>query len=176
MCEWVVFLGNAMVGWKSVIFCSGKFSEFQAKNKHKKLVLRIRDVYPGSWFLPIPDPGSKNSSKREGGGVKKNSWHTFFCSHKFHIIEHYFIFEMLKKKLLVNFQRIIELFTQKIFTKLSKIWVRDPEKPIPDPGSRGQKSTGSRIRVRNTAKNIKNIINGSAEPSPMQERIQELVE
>jgi len=23
-------------------------------------VLRIRDVYPGSWFLPIPDPGSRN--------------------------------------------------------------------------------------------------------------------
>ncbi len=23
-------------------------------------VLRIRDVYPGSWFLRIPDPGSKN--------------------------------------------------------------------------------------------------------------------
>jgi hypothetical protein len=27
------------------------------------------------------------------------------------------------------------------------------EKPIPDPGSRGQKVTGSRIRIRNTAKN-----------------------
>ncbi len=32
--------------------------------------------------------------------------------------------------------------------------IRDPgpgKKPIPDPGSRGQKGTGSRIRVRNTA-------------------------
>jgi hypothetical protein len=29
--------------------------------------------------------------------------------------------------------------------------IRDPEKPIPDPGSRGQKDTGSRIRIRNTA-------------------------
>ena len=29
-------------------------------------VWRIRDVYPGSRFLPIPDPGSKNSNKREG--------------------------------------------------------------------------------------------------------------
>jgi hypothetical protein len=26
-----------------------------------------------------------------------------------------------------NFQRIIELFAQKIFTKLSKIWVWDPD-------------------------------------------------
>jgi hypothetical protein len=61
---------------------------------------------------------------------------------------------MLKKKIWANFQRIIELFTQKIVTKLSKIWVWDlgsepgTEKNlfrIPDPGSRGQKSTGSRI-------------------------------
>jgi hypothetical protein len=65
----------------------------------------------------------------------------------------------------------MELFTQKIVNKLSKIWVwvpgsdiRDPgfeirhprsgiqdprsgigKKPIPDPGSRGQKDTGSQI-------------------------------
>ncbi len=60
---------------------------------------------------------------------------------------------MLKKKIWANFQRIIELFTQNIVTKQSKIWVWDPEKkPIPDPGSRvqGQKGTGSRIRIRNT--------------------------
>jgi hypothetical protein len=61
--------------------------------------------------------------------------------------------EVLKKKIWANFQRIIELFAQKIFTKLSKVWVWDPgsgKKPIPDPGSRGQKGTGSRIRIRNT--------------------------
>ncbi len=59
---------------------------------------------------------------------------------------------MLKKKILANFQRIIEFFTQKIVTKLSKVWVWDPgseirKKPIPNPGSRGQKGTGSRIRI-----------------------------
>jgi hypothetical protein len=36
-------------------------------------------------ILPIPDPGSKNSNKREGS--KKICYHTFFCSHKFHKIE-----------------------------------------------------------------------------------------
>jgi hypothetical protein len=56
---------------------------------------------------------------------------------------------MLKKKCWANFQRIIELFTQKIVTKLSKIWVWDPGSGknlfrIRDPGSRGQKGTGSR--------------------------------
>jgi hypothetical protein len=60
---------------------------------------------------------------------------------------------MMKKKIRANFQRIVELFTQKIVTKLSKIWVWDPgsgiwKKPIPDPGSRGQKGTGSRIWIR----------------------------
>jgi hypothetical protein len=44
---------------------------------------------------------------------------------------------MLKKKLWANFQRIVEVFTQKIFNMLSNIW--------------GQKGTGSRIRIRNTA-------------------------
>jgi hypothetical protein len=34
-------------------------------------VLRIRDVYPGSGFFSIPDPGSKNSNKRKRGVKKK---------------------------------------------------------------------------------------------------------
>jgi hypothetical protein len=42
---------------------------------------------------------------------------------------------MLKKKIWANFQRIIELFTQKIATKLSKIWVWDPGSGSRDPGS-----------------------------------------
>ncbi len=58
------------------------------------------------------------------------------------------MFKMLKKQIWANFQRIIEL-TQKIVTKLLKygFGIRDPrswirKKPIPDPGSRGQKGTG----------------------------------
>jgi hypothetical protein len=112
-------------------------------------------------FIPdpgsrIPDPGSKNSNKREMW--KKISCHTFLCSHKFHKIVNYFSFEVLKKKIWANFQKIIELFTKKIVKKLLKIWSWDPgsgirKKPIPDPGSRGQKAPnpGSRIRIRNTA-------------------------
>jgi hypothetical protein len=34
--------------------------------REKKSVLRIRDVYPGSCFLSIPDSGSNNSNKRKG--------------------------------------------------------------------------------------------------------------
>jgi hypothetical protein len=55
---------------------------------------------------------------------------------------------MLKKKIWANFQRIIELFTQKIVTRLSKIWGWDPRSGknifrIPDPGVK--KGTGSQI-------------------------------
>jgi hypothetical protein len=85
------------------------------------------DFYPSR----IPDLGSKNSSKEM---CEKICCHTFFCSHKFHIIENYFIFEMLKKIMWASFQRIIELFTQKFVTNLSKIWVWDPGSEIRDPG------------------------------------------
>jgi hypothetical protein len=56
----------------------------------------------------------------------------------------------------------MDLFTQKIVPKLTKVWVWDPrsgirKKPIPDPGSRGQNGTGSRIRIRNTEKNIPSV-------------------
>jgi hypothetical protein len=42
---------------------------------------------------------------------------------------------VLEKKIWANFQRIIELFTQKTVTKLSKVWVWDPGSGIRDPGS-----------------------------------------
>ncbi len=88
-------------------------------------------------ILPIPDPGSripdpKIVTKERG---EKNLLSYFFCSHKIHKIEYYVIFEMLKKKIWANFQRIVEVFTQKIFNMLSNIWVWDPGSGIRDPGS-----------------------------------------
>jgi hypothetical protein len=59
-------------------------------------VLRIRNVYPGSSFLTIPDPGSNNSNKRDW---VKISCPTFFCSHKYHKIDNYFIIEQAKKNI-----------------------------------------------------------------------------
>jgi hypothetical protein len=102
-------------------------------------------------FIPDPDffpsriPDPKTATKERG---EKKNCHTFLCSHKFHKIVHYFSFEGLKEKIWASFQRIIELFTQKIVTKLSKIWIWDPGsgknlfripvpgvKKAPDPGS-----------------------------------------
>ncbi len=104
-------------------------------------------------FIPDPgsrisDPGSKNSNKREGW--KKICCHNFLCSHKFHKTANYFSFEVVKKKICAYFQRIIELFTFLLFTKLSKIWIWDPrsgirKKPIPDPGFQIQGSKRHQI-------------------------------
>jgi hypothetical protein len=121
-------------------------------------VLRIRDVYPGSRILifthpgsRISDPGSKNSKKRDGW--QKSVVIPFYVATNFTKLKIIFSFEVLNKKLWAKFQRIIELFTPNIVTKLSKIWVWDPGSEIGDPektysGSRGQKGTGSRIRIR----------------------------
>jgi hypothetical protein len=58
-------------------------------------VLRIRDVYPGSW---ISDAGFQNSKKKRA--TKKNYLsYLFFCSDKYHKIENYFICELGKEKL-----------------------------------------------------------------------------
>jgi hypothetical protein len=97
----------------------------------------------------IPDP--KTAIKERG--EKKISCHTFFCCHKFHKIENYFVFGMLKKKIWANFQRITELFTQKIVINFSLMGLGSG---IRDTRSgknlfrRGQKGNGSRIRIRNT--------------------------
>jgi hypothetical protein len=97
-------------------------------------------------FIPDPKTATKES------GEKKISCHTFFCSHNFHKIEHYLIFEILKKRIWANFQRIIELCTQKIVTMLSKygFGIRDLRSGIrinlfriPDPGVKKAPDPGS---------------------------------
>ena len=113
---------------------------------------RIRD--PDFYSSRIPDP--KTARKR---WVKIIFLSYFFCSHKFHIIENYFIFEMLKKKIWANFHRT----TRKIVTKLSKIWIWDPGSGknlfrIPDPGVKKAPDPGSRIRIRNTAAKYKSRV------------------
>jgi hypothetical protein len=55
---------------------------------------------------------------------------------------------VLKKKIWANFQRVIELFTQKIVNKFSKIWIWDPgsgKNLFRIPGSRIQGSKRHRI-------------------------------
>jgi hypothetical protein len=111
------------------------------------------DFYPSR----IPDLGSRISDPKT---VTKERGEKKLLSYFFFVVTNFtkliiVIFGMLKKKIWANFQRIVEVFTQKIFNMLSNIWVWDPGSEIRDPektysGSRGQKGTGSRIRNRNT--------------------------
>ena len=121
-------------------------------------VLRIRDVYPGSRILIFTHPGSRISDPKTATkerGEKKLDVKPFYVATKFNKIVNYFSFEVLKKKIWANFQRIIALFNKKIAKKLFKIWSWDPgsgKNPfrIPDPGIKKAPDPGSRIRIRNT--------------------------
>jgi hypothetical protein len=62
---------------------------------------------------------------------------------------------MLKKKIWASFQRIIELFTQKFVTKLSKIWVWDQGSEIRDPG---KTYSGSRIQVQGSKRHRTTLV------------------
>jgi hypothetical protein len=156
--------------WNSALNVSRCFSINTCNTVHKS---RVADSVadPGCFFrIPdpdfypsrIPDLGSKNSTVPKEKDEKNFCYHTFFCSHKFHKIEYYVIFEMLKKKILANFQRIVEVFTQKIFNMLSNTWVWDPgsgknlfripdpgDKKAPDPGSATMVADPDWIRIRN---------------------------
>jgi hypothetical protein len=79
---------------------------------------------------PIPDTGSNNSTKRGG---KIFFCPTIFCSHKYHKIVNNFIFEQAKKIDLAKALKVLVLFAQKFVTKLSKLWVWDPEKTYSEP-------------------------------------------
>jgi hypothetical protein len=78
---------------------------------------------PDPDFCPfrIPDLGYRIQKQQQQRGVKKICGPTFIlCCHKYHKIENYFIFELMKKKIWANLQRIIEIFIQKIVIKASK--------------------------------------------------------
>ena len=124
-------------------------------------MLRIRDVSPGSRILIFTHPGSRISDPKTATkerGEKKLDVKPFYVATKFNKIVNYFSFEVLKKKILANFQRIIELFnlfTKKNVKKLFKIWSWDPgsgKNPfrIPNPGVKKAPDPGSWIRIRNT--------------------------
>jgi hypothetical protein len=67
-------------------------------------------MFSGLSWIPVPDiyaymisdPGFNNSNKRGGGGGGKISFLPFLCSHIYHKIENYFIFEQVKKKIRSN--------------------------------------------------------------------------
>ncbi len=112
-------------------------------------VLRIRDVYPRSWFLPIPDPGSQNSNWREGW--KKICCHSILCSHIFHKIENNFSLKCWRKKFGPIFKELYNFIPKKLSPNSQKSEIRDPRSRKNLFRILGSKGTGSRIQIRNTA-------------------------
>ncbi len=116
-------------------------------------VLRIRDVYPGSWFLPIPDLGSRIQKQQTKERGEKNFLSYLFLQAQMSQNWILFYFWNAEEKNLSQFSRNYGSFYPKIVTKLPKMWVwdsgseiRDPEKNlfrIPDPGVKKEPDPGS---------------------------------
>ncbi len=105
---------------------------------------------PGSWFLPIPVPGSRipypKIAKKERG-EKKFAIILFFVVTNFTKLNIILVLKCWRKKFGPIFKELLKFLPEK-FSLCSQIYgfgIRDPGsgKPIPDPGSRGQKGTGS---------------------------------
>ncbi len=84
----------------------------------------------GSWFLPIPDPGSRIQKQLQKRGVNK-FLSNIFCSHKFHKMYNYFILNCSRKKTEPNFKELGNFLPKKLSLSSQKY-----EFGIPDPGSR----------------------------------------
>ncbi len=127
-----------------------------------KPVLRIRDVYPGPRILifthpgfRISDLGSKNSNKRE---VWKKKLSYLLLEPQISQNVKLFYFWNVEEKIWANFQRIIELFAQKLFLSSQNygFGIRDPEKTYsgsrgqkaPDPGSATLLSTNNKVKLK----------------------------
>ncbi len=101
------------------------------------------DFYPSR----IPDLGPPNRQQQLKGGGGIFLFYLFFVATNFTKSN----FFTGTENIWANRQRIILLFTQKIVSKLSKVWVLHLVKPIPDPWYRIWWSKRHRIRIRNTA-------------------------
>jgi hypothetical protein len=98
---------------------------------------------PGSWFLPIPDPGSKNSNKREGW--KKNRVITFYVATNFTKLHIILVLMCRRKKFGPIFKELYNFLSKKLSISSLKygFGIRDPGKTYS--GSRIQGSKRHRI-------------------------------
>jgi hypothetical protein len=113
---------------------------------------------PRSWILDLgSDPPSLIQQQQQKEEREKLNVFPFY-SNKFHKIVNYFLFELVQKEnpsQLTNNYCIV-LFTRKIVTKLSKIWV-----------GMGIQDRGSEIRVLRSGKNYPGSRGVKKAPDPV---------
>ncbi len=116
-------------------------------------------IIPDPDFYPsrIPDP--KTATKERG--EKKLVVILFYVATNFTKLKIILVLKCRRKKFGPIFKELFNFLPQKLPQSYQKygFGIRDPGYEIRDPektysGSRGQKGTGSRIRIRNTRKNI----------------------
>ncbi len=105
-------------------------SEYNSNEIDKLSVLRIRDVYPGSWFLFFTHPGSRildsdPKTATDERSEKKFDGIPFYENTNFTKLKIILVLK-LKEKIWGQFSKNYRTFFKKIVTKLSKIWVWDP--------------------------------------------------
>ncbi len=124
-------------------------------------MLRIQDVYPGSWFLPIPDPGSRIPDPKTTIVVKP-----FFVATNFTKLDIILFLIYWRKKFGLIFQELLKFLPQKLSPSPQKVISKKTRKnyfllrtkragPNPDPVVRG---TVPRIRNRTKMARIRNTV------------------
>ncbi len=93
-------------------------------------VWRIRDVYPGSWFLPIPDPGSRIPDPKTGR--KERGEKFFFVATNFTKCKIILFFNCSRKKFGPNFKELWNFLPKKLPLSSQKyeFGIRDPRSGI----------------------------------------------
>ncbi len=124
----------------------------------------------GSGMLPIPDPGSLIPDPRtatKDRGEKIFFVKPFFVATNFTKLNIILFLICWRKKFGPIFQKLLKFLPKKLSPKYMGLGsgirdprsgIRDPEKTysgsqIPDPGVKKAPDPGSRIRIRNTARN-----------------------
>jgi hypothetical protein len=130
---------------------SGAGNTFFFFSYHMERCMFLVMLIPDPGFFPsrFSDPTfNKNAKKKRG---KKCVVLSFICSHKFHQILHYLMFEQVQKKIGVSWHKIKVFFTKK--NKKNCYYalkyglgsgIRDPEKTRSRIRIKGSKNTRSR--------------------------------
>ena len=116
----------------------------------------------GSWFLPIPDPGSRTSDPGSKNSNKRQRWKKFFVK-PFFVATNFTKLNIIiflicwRKKFGPIFQELLKFLPKKLSPSHQKygFGIRDPEKTYsgsrnPDPGVKKAPDPRSRIRICNT--------------------------